>query len=166
MIERKQTRLKYYDYGKNGAYFITICTNNHAKTLSNICRGDPCGRPKVEYSLLGKIVEKVLLSIPSMYDIKLDYYVIMPNHIHMILIIEERATTRVAPTIGSIVGAFKSLVSNEWLNLCKSKGIFTDKIWQRNYYDHVIRNEHDLYEIRKYIDENPLKWTLDKYYYK
>ena len=73
MVERKQTRLKEYDYSRNGAYFITICTYNREKTLSVIRRGDPCGRPNVEYSLLGEIVEKTLLNITNMYNVKLDY---------------------------------------------------------------------------------------------
>lgn len=164
MIERKNIRLKNYDYSRCGYYFITICTYNHEKTLANIRRGDPCGRPNVEYSLLGKIAKNILLEIPNRYNVKLDYYVVMPNHIHMILFIEEQAITRVATTIGNIVGGYKSIVANKWLNVCKENMLPINKVWQRNYYEHVIRNEYDLYEIRKYIEENPIKWTLDKYY--
>ena len=95
----------------------------------------------------------------------------MPDHIHLVVIIQDdkhinepsfepRATARVAPTIGSIVGGYKSIVSNEWL--CKSRNMFMGEIWQRNYYEHVIRNASDLDEIRKYIDNNAIKWLHER----
>ena len=101
----------------------------------------------------------------------IDKYVIMPNHIHFILIkndlIEERATARVATTVtvGRIVGAYKSVVANEWLKICKQSDEVMGKIWQRNYYEHVIRDEND-YQIKwNYIEDNPIKWAEDEYYY-
>ena len=84
---------------------------------------------------------------------------IMPDHVHLLLVnAEERATARVAPTIGQVVGALKSLTVRDWREICNQRCQIMGKIWQRNYFEHVIRNEIDLRETRRYIDENPIKW--------
>ncbi|MHC1695402.1 MAG: transposase [Eubacteriales bacterium] len=180
---RRSVRLRYYDYSSVGGYYITLCTNNRLETLSVIRRGDPRGRPEpkldndnnpiIELTRLGCICENTVSAIESRYNIIIDSYIIMPDHIHLVVIInddkyknkplsEPRATARVAPTIGSIVGGYKSIVSNEWLKICKSRNIIMGEIWQRNYYEHVIRNVSDLDEIRKYIDNNPIKWLHER----
>ena len=102
--------------------------------------------------------------------VELDEFIIMPNHIHGIIIIESRGVMRYAPTkkfaspeqtLGAIVRGFKSSVTKRINEMNKT---FGQKFWQRNYYEHIIRNEQDLYRIRKYIQLNPLKWELDEYY--
>ena len=127
------------------------------------------GFPNVQLTRVGKIIERNWIEIPTHYpNARIDEYVIMPNHLHGILIIcqnqgnnsfKERATARVAPTLGSIIGSFKSRCVVENLNFIKKNELNEiGKIWQRNYYEHVIRNDKELGEIRKYIRENPGKW--------
>ena len=166
--KRKNVRLKDYDYSQDGAYFITVCMENHNKLLSELRRGDHCGCPNVVLTQIGEIAEKTFDIIENSYSIVIDKYVIMPNHIHFILIkdsvCEGRATARVAPTVGGIVGAYKSIVANEWLKICKQNNEKMGRLWQRNYHEHVIRNEED-YRIKwQYIDGNPLNWVEDEYY--
>ena len=159
--KRKQIRIPGYDYSTPGAYFVTICTQERRQILSIIRRGDPCGRPSLELTEYGTIVERCLRRTETLYGVQLQPYVIMPNHIHFICRIEQRATPRVAPTLGRIVGAVKSMSANQ----CRTAGL-TEKLWQRSYHDHVIRNEEDFREIWEYIDTNPTRWAEDRYYTK
>ena len=109
-------------------------------------------------------------------NIDLDYYVIMPNHFHGIMIIESRDTARCVPTkvnenrkfgemqpgsLSAIIRSFKSAATKRINEIRKIKG---DLIWQKGFYEHIIRNENDLYNIRKYIELNPLQWEIDEYY--
>lgn len=163
--KRKQIRLQKYDYSKNGAYFVTICTANRNETLSCIRRGDPCGRPNVELTTLGEIAANTFDIISQSYPVNIDKYVVMPNHIHIIMIItQERATARVAPTLGDVIGAYKSIVATQWLKICKEKDQIMGPIWQQNYYEHIIRNEKSYQEIWQYIDDNPAQWSEDEYF--
>lgn len=164
-FERKTLRLKNYDYSSGGAYFITICTADKAKILSHICSGDPCGLPYVELTALGKIAEATIADIETP-DLTVDKYVIMPNHVHLIIKICGSQDSRKGCHYGvsQAVGKYKSLCANRWIAYCKSTGAEYHPIWQRSYYDHIIRSENDYFEIWQYIDENPIKWTLDKYY--
>jgi len=160
--KRKNPRLSGFDYSKGG-FFVTVCTDGRKDVLSEICRGDPCGRPIIKLSELGKIAEKVLLNLENKYDVILDEYVIMPDHIHFLIFIKNgRATARVAPTLGNIVGAYKSLVVNEWRKNCNERGEIYGSIWQRNYYEHIIRDRKDYDEIKKYIYDNPTKRLFEK----
>lgn len=154
-MERKNIRLKEYDYGRNGAYFITICTKDKKKIFGEIV-GATSGRPvKMVLSKYGQIVDNVILDIPNYYEnIFVDKYVIMPNHIHLIIFIKNQGRAMHAPTISKVIQQMKGIVT-------KQVGYL---IWQKLYYDHVIRNEHDYQQIWQYIDNNPLKWELDKYY--
>ena len=140
--QRKQTRLKEFDYSSNAYYFITICTNEHECVLSNIIT-QADGTVLNALTPYGKVAESYLVTIPGV-----DQYVIMPNHIHMII-----HKTNGKP-IASDIRSFKVLVT-------KSIG---KSIWQRSYYDHVIRDETDYMIKWKYINENPAKWADDKYY--
>ena len=160
--KRKQIRLKNFDYSSNNAYFITICTHNRKNMLSHIRRGDSCGRPKNELTELGEIAYNTISKIKDMFDVTIDCFVIMPNHIHFVIFIEKRATARVAPTIGRIVGTYKSLVLKEFREICNNKNEIMGKIWQRSFFDHIIRNEQEYYEIWKYIELNPDKWIYSK----
>lgn len=168
---RRSIRIKEYDYSKEGMYFITICTQDRKKILSQIdivnedkinnCRGRSCACPEIKMYLFGKIVEEQILNINDMYsNIMVDKYVIMPNHIHMI--IDIRAGTRPAPTLNDIIRDFKSITTLKYIKHIKKK--FDKRIWQRNYYEHIIRNEKEYWQICEYIENNPLKWKFDQYY--
>ena len=177
---RKKIRLEGYDYSSNGAYFITICSKNQ-QNIFTLCRGDPCGRPcshnqnGFELNELGEICKNIIYEIEKKYNITIQKYIIMPNHIHMIILISpdtsraspdtsraspdtSRATARVAPTIGRIIGGYKSIISNAWLKKCKENNVYMGQIWQSRFYDRIIRNETEYKHIWRYIEENPEKW--------
>jgi len=160
--------LRGYDYSQNGAYFVTVCTKRRELIFE-------------KYGGLQEIVRRQWEELPQRFpDLTLDEFIIMPNHIHWILIVganrsaknvgatlavaqNNGAGARPAPTVGEIVGTFKSLCIHDWLTNIKEKKIdAVGKFWQRNYYDHIIRNEDELNKIREYIQNNPLKWDLDK----
>ncbi|HYF84154.1 MAG TPA: transposase [Clostridia bacterium] len=155
--QRKQLRIKGYDYSQAGYYFVTICVQNGACIL---CRGEHCSpenNTKFELSDIGEVVDTAINNIEKYYpNIRIDNYVIMPNHIHMIIAIdgEESGRTMFAPTISRIIKQFKEYVTKQ----------IGYSFWQKSYYDHVIRNEQSYKEIYEYIETNPLKWELDKYY--
>ena len=154
---RKRNRLQWYDYSSAGMYFLTACTLERKPLLwDNV--GATTGRPQeIALSKYGEIVEGAILCIPQIYpSVFLENYVIMPNHIHLLISIrqEEGGRPMVAPTISRIVKQLKGVVS-------KAVGF---PVWQKSYYDHVIRNEQDYEEHMRYIEENPLKWELDKLY--
>ena len=161
MPKRKNIRLSNYDYSQVGGYFITICTQDKKQILSCVEKGTECFRANVALTELGQIAQKVMEELPAQYGYCLDAYVIMPNHIHMLLMKEAKESDK---TVGQLIGAYKSLVANRWYKVCDIKGIAAGKIWQRNYYDHILRNEADYLEKRKYIEENPAKWNLDELY--
>ena len=159
--KRKQIRLPNYDYSASGAYFVTICTANRRCILSDIRRGDPCGRPDLNLTEYGEIVTSCLKRATELYGTQITPYVVMPNHIHFICAIErERATARVAPTLGRIIGAIKSLSANH----CRIAGL-EGPLWQRGYYEHIIRNEDDYLDICQYIEGNPARWIEDRYFH-
>ena len=161
--KRKPIRVPGYDYAACGAYFVTICTSERQKTLSLIRRGGPCGRPFPTLTELGQIAETTLLDLEKRYPVQVDCYVIMPDHIHAIfLLTENRAAARAAPTLDRIVGAYKSMVIHAWRSRCNENGQIMGKIWQRGFYDHIVRSEQDLAEIRLYIENNPACW-LEKH---
>lgn len=140
---RKWVRLKNYDYSTEGAYFITICTVNKEHLLSEIIDRGPLEPPEIKLTTIGEIARSYLMTIPG-----IDHYVIMPNHIHLIILKEN------GKPISSDIRSFKGLTS-------KKAG---HPIWQKYYYDRVIRNEEE-YRIKwKYIDDNPAKWINDEYY--
>ena len=184
---RKSLRLKGYDYSKCGAYFVTICTRNRAEILGtlnilnqsydadtivvhDLCRGDPCGRPYVDISELGRIAIETIDTIESMFPCQIVEYIIMPDHIHLVLFLNiVRTTARVAPTedihkskvtLGRVVGAYKSIIANNQRKQCGMDDQQMGNIWQRGYYEHIIRSPDELCQIRKYIKENPIR----KYY--
>ena len=155
--KRKSIRLNGYDYSSCGAYFITLCTKDKKKLFWNSV-GANCVRPnEAPLSEIGKLVDFEINKISSIYDaVLIDKYVVMPNHIHMIVMIQsdEYGRPQVAPTVSRIVKQFKGSIS-------KQIGF---PVFQRSYHDHIIRNQSDYDEIWQYIDENPLKWQSDCYY--
>ena len=162
--QRKSIRLAHYDYSTCGAYFVTICTHNRRNTLSAMRRGDPCGRPQLHLSPLGQIVAGTFQRIEHLYGITFDSCVVMPNHVHFIVVIPAQAPEQKPISLGRIVGAFKSVISYHWLRICRERGQLMGPVWQRNYYEHVVRNDHDLSDIRTYIDNNPDRWQEDEYH--
>ncbi len=154
--QRKNIRLKYYDYSNPGYYFITICTKNKKHIFWDKNVGETCGLQKL--STAGIIVNDEINKIQTIYqNVKVPNYVVMPNHIHMIIVLEcasENRRPQVAPTISRIIQQFKGSIT-------KQIGF---PVWQRSFYDHVIRNEQEYQEIWEYVDLNPLKWEEDKYY--
>ena len=157
--KRKHPRLKSYDYSNAGAYFITICAYQKKCLFGTI--GRDSARSELILSQFGKIAEKQLLLLSSRYpELSVDYYVIMPNHIHAIFVLDSKAAgASPRPTVMDIVCAFKSLTTRE----CKQiKEI--ERIFQTSFYEHVIRNQIDYDEVASYIIENPQKWQMDELY--
>ena len=113
---------------------------------------------------IGNIIKKHWNEIPNQFDsVSLDEFIIMPNHLHGVVIIKQRAQASGAPTLGNVVRAFKSKCTNEHLNHIKTNNLnISGKIWQRSYHDHIIRDEESLNKIRDYIRNNPLTWDEDK----
>lgn len=166
--KRKDNRLKDYDYSQNGYYFLTICTHVRQCTLSQIV-GAGLSRPndgdcvKIQLTPYGEIVEQCLLELPLKYfGIEIDKYIIMPNHIHLILIIEyEDGRENPAPTVGQIMGYFKYQSTKSINNLHNNDII---KIFQRGFHDRIIRDNEEYEGIWQYIDTNALAWEEDDYY--
>lgn len=162
METRKYTRLGDYNYSQNGCYFITICTKDRQclfwRTDINSFVGASIARPNSddELSQMGIIAKEGILNIPKFYSVSIDDYVIMPNHIHILISINNSGRAMLAPTISHIIQQYKGYVT-------KKIGF---PIWQKLFYDHIVRNEQDYLNIREYILTNPLKWKLDKYYTK
>ena len=154
---RKPTRLKDHDYSQNGAYFITLCVQDRRPILSRIPVGEGLASPVPELLPFGKIAQTQLLELPVRYPgLTIDRYVIMPNHIHILLRLENAGGASPSPTVSEIVGVFKSLTVRECKKLAP-----TEKVFQRSFYDHVIRDENDYRTRWEYIDSNPAKWSED-----
>ncbi len=159
MPKRKDIRLKNYDYSSSGGYFLTICTSERRNYFwANV--GATIGRPQdVALSSYGTIVDEAINNISSIYSaIDIDCYVIMPDHIHLLLFIrtDEYGRPMVAPTMSRVVQQLKGYIT-------KRIGC---SIWQKLFVDHVIRNREDYEEHVKYIYENPIRWQHDHLYAK
>ena len=158
---RKHPRLKEYDYSMPGAYFITICTQDKRCLLSRIV-GQGLAPAEIRLTEYGAIAAEQLLLLEKRYPfVKVDRYVIMPNHIHIILLLEENAESVRRPAVSDIVCAYKSLTTKS----CKQKRPIA-KLFQTSFYDHVIRGREDYLGIAEYIENNPKQWELDKLYMK
>lgn len=152
---RKKNRLDNFDYSQNGMYFITICTQNRKQILCDIVGGGAHDAPKIKLSKCGVIVEKYILSTNNIPGITVEKYVIMPDHIHLLLSVRNNDGTSWAPSptnflIPHTISTLKRLINKE----------IGMNIFQRSYYDHIIRNQHDYEETWKYIDNNPTNWIL------
>jgi len=153
---RKRIRLKGYDYSQEGAYFITICTQNKYNLFGYVHVGANSVRPHL--SDVGEIVKTAIEKISQVYTlVHVESYVIMPNHIHMILIVHNSSErTLCAPTVSRVVKQMKEYVTKQ-IGYC---------VWQKSYHDHIIRSEEDYHRIAKYIEENPARWEDDCYFIK
>ena len=179
---RQSIRLKGYDYSKAGLYFITICCQDRVCRFGNVENGEMLLN---EY---GQIAYQEWIKLPERFsNFGLDVFQIMPNHVHGIIklnepnagtgftpvqtpaqtmidndvTIDNKTTTRVSPAIPDIVGAYKSLVANECLKIYKMNNETMGKLWQRNYWDHIIKNEWSYKKISEYIVNNPANWDND-----
>lgn len=173
--DRKQNRLKEYDYSQEGLCFITICSKNREEMFSIINEHDAvvgtalaAVRNEVPVSIeltdVGMIIDRQWNDIVHRYEnVSIDDYVIMPNHIHGILIIDQRTGASPVPTLSNIIGAFKSKSAGKYLKFIKQNDLnISGKIWQRSFYDHIIRDEKDLNRIRTYIRDNSANWLQDE----
>jgi len=158
---RHSIRLKGYDYSQAGAYFVTICTQNRECLFGDITDAG------MVLNEGGKVVERCWHDIPSHFpQVELDAFVVMPNHVHGILVIVDTVGAKnVSPlptlpgtskTVGSVVRGFKIGVTKWFRNNTNVRDV-----WQRNYYEHIIRNEQSLNRIRQYILDNPARWAFD-----
>ena len=159
-LVRHSIRLRGYDYSLPGAYFVTICTYQRKCVLADIYGG------QLRLTETGRIAQKCWAEIPAhSHQVYIDVYVIMPNHIHGILGITDRPRKRQLPgipalapgSLAAVVRAFKSATTRR-RNLLET---VSEPLWQRNYYEHVVRNQKSLETIRAYICANPLKWPSD-----
>ena len=178
---RNSIRLQKYDYSDVDWYFVTICVQNRQCLFGEIID------KKMILNNSGIMIKQLWNEMPKRFNIiELNIFQIMPNHVHGIIQIVgagfmpalksklppqnlkyinyQRATTRVAPTVGDFIGAFKSLTTHEYIVGVKNNGwsLFNKRLWQRNYYEHIIRNEQELNRIRKYIRDNPGNWKTDR----
>lgn len=170
---RKSTRLKEFDYAQPSWYYVTICTENKGNILGEVQNG------KMILNEFGMIAENEWLNTKTIRpNVDLDYFIIMPDHMHGIVVINERQQYRIndcrdteprVPTIeqfgkpvpGSlptIIRSYKATVTKQINEFRNTPGL---KFWQRNYYEHIIRNEKELFNIRQYIAQNPLKWEIE-----
>ena len=156
MKNRKRNRLEDYDYGEVGCYFVTLCTHNRACLFQ---MENPVGNGlSAVPHIPNQIVHRWIRETQNKFDgIAFEKYVVMPDHLHFIINIRERHTGR---SLQDVMRFFKTMTTNEYIKGVKS-GIlppFEQKLWQKSYYDHVIRNQQDYDEIWEYIENNPAKW--------
>lgn len=144
---RKSTRIPDFDYSSANYYFITICTQYKLCLFGTI----------KEQNQYGKIASDMLMNIEKHFSgIRVDKYVIMPNHVHLILVIKN---SQIPTNLNTVIGLYKSGVSREIHKI--KPGL---EVWQRSFHDHVIRNQRDYEMIWSYIDTNPLRWEMDRFY--
>ncbi|MBQ9859720.1 MAG: transposase [Clostridia bacterium] len=169
--KRKKNRLENYDYSTNGVCFVTICTHNRKKLFCDIVPsengivGAIHESPEIRLNTNGVIADNYIKKLAVRFGVMVEKYVIMPNHIHLLIAIrdDERAIhespLRKRSTLSIVIGYLKMNVSRDIHN-----NGYAGAVFQRSYHDHVVRNEKDYQEIWEYIENNPRKWALDKYY--
>jgi len=158
---RKTVRLQEYDYNTAGAYFLTLCTEKRRCILSHIVGTGVLDGPQIELLPMGMIADKYIRQLSDFYrNISVESYIIMPNHIHILLRVKEEGPSRTpVPTaqnsaVSRFVSTFKRFCNQE----------YGKNIWQRGSYDHIIRDQADLDRHLQYIYENPFGWLKDEYY--
>jgi putative transposase len=161
MKERKLTRLKGYDYSQSGYYFVTICTKDRKEFFGNVEEG------RMHLSRCGEIAGDFWSEIPAHFEyVGIDEFSVMPNHVHGVLIIEENMVgnaymrslqNRTKMSLSKIIQQYKASVTRK-INSLESSLHFG---WQKSFYDHIVRNEESLNNVRQYIMYNPLEWELD-----
>ena len=168
---RRSIRLKGYDYTQAGAYFVTVCTHKRACLFGEIVQDE------MHASDIGALVSRCWDEIPIHFpDAELDSFVLMPNHLHGIIVlrdtpqrtldVSEKFGKPVSGSIPTIVRSFKSAVTRAVGMHVGARHAVPLRVWQRNYWEHVVRHESELAQIREYIENNPGQWLLDKLYEK
>jgi len=151
---RHSIRLPEYDYSNPGTYFVTICTHEKKCLFGSVT--DDC----MVKNNIGELIEKVWMELQKRFPtIKTDEFIVMPNHVHGIIWITEKSSNG-SPTLGSIIRVFKSISAIDANKIIGRSGA---SLWQRNYYERIIRNDYELYNIREYIKNNPAKWRYDEH---
>ena len=151
--QRKRNRLVSVRYDENGAYFITICTRDKTNRFWSV--GAANLRPPECLSPMGRAAAEKIRMIEVLHEaVHVDHYVVMPNHVHLLLRIDNNGRRIAAPTIMSVVNQYKGAVS-------KAVG---QSVWQKSFHDHIVRDDEDYRRIWEYIDANPGKWTEDRYF--
>ena len=158
MQHRRSIRLPSYDYAQASAYYITLCASQRAYLFGRITAG------RMALSDLGRAAEQEWLQTPQIRpNVSLDAFVFMPDHFHAVVVITERAEVAAASgfrspsqTLGAIVRGFKAVVTRRATTLSGTTGVV---VWQRNYYEHIVRDDADLERIRRYIAANPMRWN-------
>ena len=155
--QRRPNRLPNFDYSTPGAYFITLCVKNRKCLLWHPVGASIARPPQPSLSHYGTIVDTAIRNIPLHYPaISLDHYVIMPNHVHLLLQIntDEKGQPMIAPTISTVVQQMKGSVTKQ----------IGQPIWQKLFHDHVIRDARDYLKIWEYIENNPIRWKEDCFF--
>ena len=162
---QKQNRLERYDYSQNGAYFVTICTKDRKCILSRVVGGGVLDAPYACLSNYGIVVDQQIQSMNEAYpDVQAVKYVIMPNHIHLLVHITNRkqicdsGTSRTPSPTNALIPQYVSTLKR----FCNKN--FGGNVWQRSYHDHIIRTDRDYQMIWQYIDTNPARWEQDCFY--
>lgn len=179
--QRRSIRVKGYNYAQSGAYFVTLCTHQRMSLFGNIVDGE------MRLNEVGGIIKTCLYKIPRFFpNARMDHWVIMPNHFHCILLLDEQctgeATTANGPETlnnlpvvasplrprGTISGSMNAIIQNiksvTTIKINNQHGSRGVPVWQRNYYEHIIRDEADYQRIAEYIQNNPQRWELDSLY--
>ncbi|MBL8156342.1 MAG: transposase [Anaerolineae bacterium] len=148
-----------YDYASSGAYFVTICTHQRAHLFGRV------ESDRVHLSPWGFIAEEELRHVPERWnDIDLDVFVVMPNHVHLIVLFQGDPATPSAkppPTLGHVVGNYKAGVTRRIQHELRE---IYPVIWQTRYHDHIIRTQEGYDQIRQYVVNNPAQWSEDRFY--
>jgi putative transposase len=155
---RQSHRLGGYDYSRPGMYFVTLCLQDRRLLLGRVIDG------RMEPNAAGKLVSAVWNEIPQYYpDVALDAFQLMPNHLHGILILGHRVRPVSSPRLGEVIRRFKMLTTRRYVEGVRLDGwpAFRDRLWQRDFYDHIVRGDRSLEAIRRYVAENPARWDSD-----
>lgn len=159
--KRKPTRLRGYDYSEPNAYLVTICAYKRKSILGTVIPGDETELAVCSLSRYGQIAEQELLDLERRYPhVSVDNYVIMPNHIHVLITLDETEVKGGRPNVPDIFCTFKSLTTRK----CRQAGLSEPHLFQGSFNDHIMRDEPHYLRTWHYIDINPQKWELDQYY--
>ena len=163
--KRKNTRLTEFDYNTDGAYFITVCTHDRKSTLARVV-GAIHESPETKLTEYGKILDEVINNIPSHLSVTVDRYVIMPNHFHVMLIVHDTRAIRESPLRSnrSVISKTMGYIKMNTSKIIHQRYNTNEPLWQRGFYDHIIRNQEDFEKHIDYICNNPIKWEFDKLY--
>ena len=160
--ERKSPRLKGYDYSKQGVYFITFCTFERCLLFWKNPLDETLTEKGEHLNFAGKIADEAVRLVPEKFPVRIDKYVVMPNHIHILLTVKETETDN--EQIGTVSMVVRNIKMNISKRLHRLK--IDDVIWQRSFHDHIVRGEKDYLKIWEYIENNPRKWAEDCFYKK